>query len=133
MSREKYWEVTKKYWFRTAHLLFIFITILGIFTFLLFPGYWYFWLLIVIVTLAMLLKWHAKNFAYGCPKCGKVFEISVLEDLLCPDVVNRKYLQCPMCRRKAWAELLRIKEQSALGNKLLFEKQNNTGHEKGKG
>lgn len=132
MIREKYWEVAKKDWFRTALLLFIFIMILGISTILL-PGYWYFWLLIITVVLALLLEQHAKNFAYRCPRCGKVFEISALENFLGPDVANKKYLKCPMCMRRAWADILRIKEQPVSGNKLLFEEQNNTGYGKGKG
>jgi DNA-directed RNA polymerase subunit RPC12/RpoP len=106
---------------------------LGISTVLLLPGYWYFWLLTVIIALALLVEWHAKYFVYRCPRCGKVFGISALEDLLSPNGVNKKYLRCPICRRRAWAEILRIKEQPVLGNKLLFEEQNNTGHEKGKG
>jgi hypothetical protein len=132
MIREKYWEVTKEEWFQTAFLLFIFLTILGISSFLLLPGYWYYWLLIVVAALAMLVERHAKNFAYLCPRCNKVFEISALEDLLGPNGVNKKYLKCPICRRKAWAEILRIKERPVLRSKLLFEEQNNTGYEKGK-
>jgi hypothetical protein len=133
MIREKYWEVTKENWFRTAFLLFMFLTVLGISSFIFLPRYWYFWLLMVVATLAMLVEWHAKNFAYRCPRCDKVFEISALEDILGPNGVNKKYLKCPICRRKSWAEILRIKEQPVLGTKLLFEEQNNTGHEKGKG
>jgi hypothetical protein len=57
----------------------------------------------------------------------------VLEDLFCPNGVNMKYLQCQICKRRAWAEIIRIKEASFLRNKLLFEEQNNTGYEKGKG
>ena len=133
MIREKYWEVTKKDWFQTAFRFFILITVLGISTVLLLPGYWYFWLLTVMIALALLVEWHAKYFVYRCPRCGKVFGISALEDLLSPNGVNKKYLKCPICRRRAWAEILRIKEQPVLGNKLLFEEQNNTGHEKGKG
>jgi hypothetical protein len=133
MIGRKYWEVTKKDWFQTAFQLFIFLIILGISALLLLSGYWYFFLLLLIVALALLLEWHARSFAYLCPRCGKVFEISVLEDLLGPNGVNKKYLECPMCRRKAWVEILRVKEESFLRNKLLFEEQNNTGYEKGKG
>jgi uncharacterized C2H2 Zn-finger protein len=133
MIIEKYWEVTKNEWFRTALLLYIFITILGICTVLLLPGYWYFWLLLFIVALALILEQHAKNFAYRCPRCGKVFEISALENLLRPAVVNKKYLKCPICRRMAWAEILRIKKHPVLRSKLLSEEQNNTDYEKGKG
>jgi uncharacterized C2H2 Zn-finger protein len=109
MVREKYWEVTKKDWFRTALILFTFITILGISSILL-PSYWYFWILIVIAALALILEQHSKNFVYRCPRCGKVFEISAIENLLRPDVANKKYLKCPICRRMAWAEILRAKE-----------------------
>lgn len=132
MNGKKYWEVTKKDWFQTALLIFIFTTIFGISTVLLFSGYWYFWLLLVIVVLALLAELHARNFAYCCPRCGKVFGISALEDLLGPNVANKKYLKCPLCRRRAWADILKIKEQSILRNKLLSEEQNNTGYEKGK-
>jgi uncharacterized C2H2 Zn-finger protein len=106
---------------------------LGISSYLLLPGYWYFWLPIVVSVLALLVRWHAKNFAYRCPRCGKVFEVSTFEDFLGPNGVNKKYLKCPICRRRAWAEILRIKEQPVLRSKLLFEEQNNTGYEKGKG
>jgi hypothetical protein len=133
MIGRKYWEVKKKDRFQMALLLFIFIILSGIFALLFLPGYWYFWLVIFVVALALLLEWHAKNFAYCCPRCGKVFEISMFEDLFCPNSVNKKYLQCPICKRRAWAEILRIKEASFLRNKLLFEEQNNTGYEKGKG
>jgi len=110
MNREKYWEITKKDWFQTAFLLLIFVMTLGLFSIFLLPGYWYFWLLIVAVELALLVAWHAKNFAYRCPRCGEVFEISTLGDFLGPNGVNKKYLKCPKCRKKAWAEVLRIKE-----------------------
>jgi hypothetical protein len=133
MIKEKYWEVTKKDRFQTALLVLLFITILVVSSVLLLPGYWYFWLLIIIATLTLLAEWHAKNFAYICPKCDIIFEISAFEDLLSPNGANMKYLRCPKCRRRSWADVLRIKEQAFLRNKLLFEEQNNTGYEKGKG
>jgi len=133
MIKERYWEVTKKDWFRTALTVFIFITILVVSSVLLLPGYWYFWLLIIITALSLLAEWHSRNFAYSCPKCGIVFKISAFEYLFCPNGANMKYLKCPKCRRKAWVDVLRIKEQAFLRNELLFEEQNNTGYEKGKG
>jgi hypothetical protein len=133
MIRGEYWQVTKKDWFQTAFRLFVFITILGISSVLLLLGYWYFWLLIVVAVPVLFVEWHTKNFAYRCPRCGKVFEISALGALLGPNGVKNKYLKCPLCRRRAWAEILKIKEQSFLRNKPSFEEQNNTDYEKGKG
>lgn len=133
MIGKKYWEVTKKDRFQTALLIFIFITIFVISTVLLFSGYWYYWLLIVIVVLALLAELRVRYFVYRCPRCGKVFGISALDDILGPNAANKKYLKCPLCRRRAWVDILRVREQSVLINKLLFEEQNNTGYEKRKG
>jgi len=110
MNVKRYGEVTKKDWYQTALILLIFITTLGLSSVILLPGYWYFWLLIVVVGVALLVAWHAKNFAYCCPGCGEVFEISALEDFLGPNGVNKKYLKCPKCGKRAWAEILRIKK-----------------------
>jgi uncharacterized protein with PIN domain len=51
-----------------------------------------------------------KNFAYRCPVCGEVFEISATENFLGPNGVNKKYLKCPKCGKRGWVEILRIKE-----------------------
>src|SRR5674536_67710 len=64
----------------------------------------YFWLLIVVAGMALLVAWHAENFAYICPKCGAVFEISGLKDFLGPNSITKKYLKCPKCKKRAWAE-----------------------------
>jgi uncharacterized C2H2 Zn-finger protein len=109
MNREKYWEITKKDWLQTAFLLLMFITTLGLFSILLLPDYWYFWILIIAVELLLIVSWHAKNFSYRCPKCDQVFEISTIQDVISPNGVNKKYLKCPKCRKRAWAEVLRIK------------------------
>ena len=91
-------------------ILLVFIATLGFFSVLLLPDYWYFWLLIVVAGMALLVAWHAENFAYICPKCGAVFEISALKDFLGPNSITKKYLKCPKCKKRAWAEILRIKE-----------------------
>ncbi len=110
MNREKYRETTKKDWLQTAFLLLIFITTVGLFSILLPPDYWYFWLLIMAAELSLLVAWHAKNFSYRCPRCGEVFDISTIEDLISPNGVNKKYVKCPKCRKRYWVEILRVKE-----------------------
>jgi DNA-directed RNA polymerase subunit RPC12/RpoP len=110
MHGEKYWEITKKDWYQTALIIILVITTLVLFSILLLPDYWYFWLLVVAAAMALLVAWHAKNFAYICPKCGELFEVSALDDFLGPNSLNKKYLKCPKCSKRAWAEILKIKE-----------------------
>ncbi len=114
MNRNRYWEVTQSDWYGTAQLLFAFIAVVVVSSVFLLSGYWYLWLIVIIVSLVLLVAWHAKNFAYLCPGCGEVFEISTLEDFLAPNGVNKKYLRCPKCGKRAWADILRIKEQTVL-------------------
>lgn len=109
MSVKKYENTTEGDWYRTALVLLLFIGVIILSSILLLPYYWYIWLLAVITGGLALVIWHTKNFAYLCPKCGKVFEISILENFLSPNGINRKYLKCPRCRRRSWAEILKIK------------------------
>ncbi len=109
MVGEKYQMVTGKDWGKTAFLLFIFVTVMSLSSIILFSEYWYFWLLIVVGGMTLIVTWHAKNFAYRCPGCGEIFEVSAMEDFFGPNGVNKKYLRCPKCGKRAWAEILRIK------------------------
>ena len=109
MNGEKYWEVTKKDWYQTALIILLFTATFVFFSILLLPDYWYLWLLMVAAGTSLLVAWHAKNFVYVCPKCGEVFEVSALKDFLGPNSITKKYLKCPKCRKRAWAEILKIK------------------------
>ncbi len=110
MSAKKYGETTKKDWYRTALVLFLFVIVIVLSSILLLPDYWYFWLLVIITGTLLLVIWHTKNFAYICLKCGEVFEISTLENFLGLNGVNKKYLKCPKCGKRGWAKILRIKK-----------------------
>jgi len=110
MNAKKYGEITEKDWYRTAGAILLFIAVIGASSILLLPDYWYLWLLEIIAGTLLLVIWHTKNFAYLCPKCGEVFEVSALENFLGPNGINRKYLKCPRCRKRSWAEILRIRE-----------------------
>ncbi len=114
MNRNRHWKVSKRDWYGTARVLFAFIAVIVISSVFLLPDRWYLWLMIIAGGLALLVAWHARNFAYLCPGCGEVFEVSKLEDFLSPNGVNKKYLRCPRCGKRAWADILRIKEQNVL-------------------
>lgn len=109
MNAKKYGKTAKGDWFRTALVLFLFIAVMILSSILLLPDYWYLWLLEIITGILLLVIWHTKNFAYLCPKCGMVFEVSALENFLGPNGINRKYLKCPKCGKRSWAEILKIK------------------------
>jgi DNA-directed RNA polymerase subunit RPC12/RpoP len=59
----------------------------------------------------LLTTWHARNFAYRCPACHHEFEISVLGDLISPNVTKGKYLKCPGCHRRVWTECSRKRDE----------------------
>jgi hypothetical protein len=110
MNRNRHREVTQSNWYETAQVLFAFIAVIIISSVFLLPGHWYLWLMIISGGLALLVARHAKNFAYLCPGCSEVFEVSKFEDFISPNSVNKKYLRCPRCGRRTWADILRIKE-----------------------
>jgi DNA-directed RNA polymerase subunit RPC12/RpoP len=57
-------------------------------------------------SLFLLVRWHANNTAYRCPTCTSEYEISFFTDFISPHVPNKKYLKCPHCGEKGWAEVL---------------------------
>ena len=76
------------------------------------PTYWYVWLVLVVGGLFLLVRWHAKRFAYRCSKCGHEFEISAFVDFVSPQGLDKsggwKYLRCPACHR--WSRALVIEK-----------------------
>ena len=89
MNVKKYEEITKKDWYRMAGAILLFIAVIGLSSILLLPDYCYLWMLVIITGTLLLVDWHTKNFAYRCPSCGEVFEVSPLENFLGPDGVNQ--------------------------------------------
>lgn len=118
MNRNRYWEITQSDWYEKAKVLFAFIAVILISSVFLLPGHWDLWIMIIAGDLALLVAWHAKNFVYLCPRCGEVFEISTLEDFIRPNSVNKKYLRCPRCGKRAWADILKLRKSQAKSHDL---------------
>ena len=112
MDKTRYWEITRSDWYGTFQVLFAFIAVIMVSSVFLLASYWYLWTMIIAGVLVLLVVWHAKNFSYLCPRCGEVFEVSKLEDFISPNGMNKKYLRCPRCGKRAWTEVLRIKEKT---------------------
>ena len=70
-------------------------------------------IVIVIVCLYLLVRWHAKRYGYQCPECGKRFDISVTTDFSSPHLPGigggKKYLKCPHCNNRVWAQEVKKK------------------------
>ncbi len=114
MNKNRYWKVPQSHWYETAEILFSSIAVIVISSFFLLPDNWYLWIMIIAGNLALLATWYAKNSAYLCPGCGEVFEVSKFKNFISPNAVNKKYLKCPKCRKRVWADVLKIKEQTLL-------------------
>ena len=59
-------------------------------------------LLVIFVTVGWLMRWHSKNIAYECSKCGHLFSASVLKLLTTIHALDRRLLRCPECQYRDW-------------------------------
>ncbi len=107
----QYLESTREDWRKTFSYIAVLVVINVIGTFFLLPAFWYIWLILIAGSLFLLVRWHAKNFAYRCPKCGHEFEISTSRDFISPHGSSKsigwKYLKCPKCHERSRATVLR--------------------------
>jgi predicted RNA-binding Zn-ribbon protein involved in translation (DUF1610 family) len=101
-----YREVTSSDWRGTILLLVSYSAAIIIVSFLLLPDKWYLWAFMIAVGTFLLISWHTKNFAYQCPNCGEIFEISVVTNFLGPNGGTKKYLKCPACAKRSWAAIV---------------------------
>jgi DNA-directed RNA polymerase subunit RPC12/RpoP len=65
---------------------------------------------LVAAGLLLLVRWHARTFAYRCLGCCHEFEISLWADLISPHGMSKqggwKYLRCPACGRRTKASII---------------------------
>jgi DNA-directed RNA polymerase subunit RPC12/RpoP len=64
--------------------------------------------------LFLLVRWHARTYAYRCRNCSDEFEISTLRDLVSPHGLGLgggwQLLRCPRCGRWTRASVIRKRE-----------------------
>lgn len=105
MTQYQYQETKKEDLIRTIICVAIFVMVILIGVIFLLQVYWYIWLIFVIGSLFLLVRWHTKNFAYRCTKCGYEFEISIITDFISPHGLSKsggwKYLKCPKCHKRS--------------------------------
>jgi len=113
----QYEEITEQDWIRTIAYISAFISVIVVGAVFLIPinsiGI-IFWLILVGEGLFLLVRWHAKTFAYRCPKCRHEFEISTFTDFISPHGISKsggwkgwKYLKCPKCHERSRAIVIK--------------------------
>ena len=74
------------------------------------PIGFFIWLILIVgAGLYFLIRWHAKNTAYICPRCSHIFTISTLKDFLSPHMIDKKLLHCPECGENSWCKDISVK------------------------
>ncbi len=66
------------------------------------------------ILLFFIVRWHAANYGYHCPKCHHEFRISAITDLLSPHTFTKKWLRCPKCGLRSWCRAKPVEELSTL-------------------
>lgn len=112
------YKKTKKEKISAIFYVSLFVALIVIGAIFLIPDYWYILLILLIIGLFILVKWHARTFAYRCSRCGHKFEISAFVDFISPHGPGSdgwKYLRCPKCKKMSKAIIIR-KQISKTGN-----------------
>ena len=104
--KSNYRKITSSDWRRTILLVVSYSAAIMIVSFLLLPDKWYLWAFLIALGTFLIISWHTKNFAYQCPSCDEIFEISVVTDFLGPNGGTKKYLKCPNCGKRSWAVIV---------------------------
>jgi uncharacterized C2H2 Zn-finger protein len=105
--------------FKTVLIAFIASTLIS--ALILTPISWPFgfslWVIIVLVSLLAMVRWHSMVSVYHCPECGHVFSISMVTDLFSPHGIGGcggwKLLTCPKCGSYVHAHAL-MKEETKI-------------------
>ena len=104
----------RKDYIQSVVYILIYVIAISVGAFLLLPGLWYVWLLIVLIGLLLLVNWHKSKTAYKCPNCDHVYEISFLTDLFAPHGIDRNgawlLLKCPNCGKRMKTPVLKKAE-----------------------
>jgi hypothetical protein len=67
------------------------------------------WIFIISIGTYLIIRWHAKNTAFICPKCNHKFTITTAKDFLSPHFFDKKLLRCPDCGESSWCKAISAK------------------------
>jgi len=63
--------------------------------------------LLVVPGLWLLLRWMARAFAYRCPNCGELFQLTALGQFTAINMGDERNVRCPKCGQRNWTKVLR--------------------------
>ena len=64
-------------------------------------------LLVVIPGHWLLLQWMAQTFAYRCPECGELFQLTVLEQFTAVNLGSERNVRCTKYGKRNWMKIVR--------------------------
>jgi DNA-directed RNA polymerase subunit RPC12/RpoP len=64
-------------------------------------------LLLVVPGILLLLRWMARAFAYRCPECGELFQLTMLGQFTAINMGDERSVRCPKCGVRSWVKILR--------------------------
>ena len=64
-------------------------------------------MLIAFAALILLAVWNSKTSEYICSNCNHQFSINTVRDLISPQGVTTKFVECPKCHKRNWAKIVK--------------------------
>ena len=64
-------------------------------------------MLLVIPGVGLVLRWMARAFAYRCPECGELFQLTALGQFTAINMGDERSVRCPRCGKRSWVKALR--------------------------
>ena len=111
-THTKYQDPERKDWILGIASLLIYLIVIGLGAVLLIPDYWYWWLLIFIVSTIFVVINKNRNYACRCRECGHEFEVSFFVNLISPHGVDQEgswqWSKCPNCNKRVKASVIKV-------------------------
>jgi transcription elongation factor Elf1 len=104
---------TKKLWLKMTIYIILYLAIMiasAIFIIpISMPAGLIIWIFIISIGTYLIIRWHAKNTVFICPKCNHKFTITTTKDFLSPHFFDKKLLRCPDCGESSWCKAISAK------------------------
>lgn len=92
------------------------------------------WGIILLIIISMLARMRSMFSVYVCPKCKTEFTLSPAREIIFPQVMYRKLIKCPNCKKFVAAGIIKNEKNISKLEQLEKDKQkrNNSKGRSGK-